>query len=72
MGTLEPQLDDLEFPNVWDGNYWTNDYQRVGDQDARNMGAALLRAAFHVEDSKRRLLLLLLGSWVGRGEFAIG
>jgi hypothetical protein len=44
-GTLPP-----EGAGDWDGNYFTNDGQRVGDEDARGLAEALERALPDVPD----------------------
>lgn len=39
-GTAAP----IDFPGQWQGDYCSNDFQRVTDSDARKLGEALLRA----------------------------
>lgn len=44
-GTLAPEYMTSEAERAaWDGDYCSNDYQRVSDDDARNMAAALRKA----------------------------
>lgn len=40
QGTMAPD----DFERQWDGTYCSNDFQRVTDADARNIGLALHRA----------------------------
>src|SRR5262249_37495558 len=54
-GTEAPDLENVGLGSIpiepigparaWNGGYFTNDFQTVTDDDARQMGAALLRAA---------------------------
>lgn len=47
-GTLHP-LVQWSADQEWDGNYWTNDWQRVTDEDAHQLGVALYKAAAAIE-----------------------
>ena len=47
----------------WDGNYFTNDFQRVTDADARALGEALLRAVAAMEAQERESPTKWPGDW---------
>ena len=57
-GTLHPIDDEfggepfLTFEARWDGGYFSNDYQRVTDEDASELAAALRRAIAAAEGIK--------------------
>src|SRR5215472_3146395 len=44
-GDWEPQGTTIEGDERWDGSYFSNDGQLVGEEDARNLADALERAA---------------------------
>jgi len=47
-GTLHP-LVQWSAGREWDGNYWANDWQRVTDEDAHQLGVALYKAVAAIE-----------------------